>query len=222
MPRPAESSRRWSSFPTLQTPMDWPFTTERSLAATLASIRVGPTSIVPLTAGSSGSIWFESGEGENLMRIRIHALLLLPLLTGTATFGQTGAATLVGAVTDSTGAVVPGAKVSVVNSGTAFLSETTTSADGSYYVPYLSPGAYRITLEASGFKRYVHDGVIVRAGETPRVDVTLEIGSVTEAVEVSAQSPLLATESTVVGQIMDSEAVAKVQSPQGHIVRLLS
>ena len=54
------------------------------------------------------------------------------------------------------------------------------------------------------------------------MDITLEVGSVTEAVEVRATSPLLATESTVVGQIMGAEAVAKLQSPQGHIVRLLS
>src|SRR5207302_686818 len=117
---------------------------------------------------------------------------------------------------------VPGARVTVVNTETSFLSETKTSAEGGYYVPYLSPGAYRITLEAPGFKRNVHDGVIVRSGETPRVDIVLEVGSVADSVEVKATSPLLATDSTVVAQIMDSEAVAKLQSPQGHIVRLLS
>ena len=87
---------------------------------------------------------------------------------------QVQTATLVGAVRDNTGAVIPGAKVTVVNTETSFISETKTSAEGGYYVPYLSPGTYRITLEAAGFKRNVQDGVAVRSGETPRVDITLE------------------------------------------------
>ena len=149
-------------------------------------------------------------------------VIVLTALAVTTAFAQTQTATLVGSVRDSTGAVIPGAKVAVVNTETSFRSETVTSAEGSYYVPYLNPGAYRITLEATGFKRYVQDGVMMRTGETPRVDIVLEVGAVTEAVEVRATSPLLATESTIVGQIMGSEAVAKVQSPQGHIVRLLA
>src|SRR5262249_30017059 len=151
--------------------------------------------------------WFRNtlqAGGDPMRRIWLTAAALFAALGTWPAGAQTQTATLVGAVRDSTGAVVPNAKGTVVNTETSFLSETTTSADGSYYVPYLNPGSYRITLEAAGFKRAVHDGVIVRSGETPRVDVTLEVGSVTEAVEVSAQSPLLATESTTVGQIMDS------------------
>ena len=63
----------------------------------------------------------------------------------------TGAGTLVGTVTDSTGAVVVGARLTVVNLDTAFHSETTTNSDGAYYVPYLAPGPYRVTIEAAGF-----------------------------------------------------------------------
>src|SRR5438046_343859 len=113
---------------------------------------------------------------------------LLAALPERAAIGQTQPAKLLGAVTDSSGAIVPGARVTVVNSETSFLSETKTSAEGGYYVPYLSPGAYRITLEAPGFKRNVHDGVIVRSGETPRVDIVLEVGSVADSVEVKATS----------------------------------
>lgn len=93
-----------------------------------------------------------------------------------------GGATLVGTVKDSTGAVVAGAKVSVVNTGTAFLSETTTVADGGYYVPYLAAGSYKITVEAQGFKRFVRDGITLRPGEVPRVvDIAFELGAVTRA-----------------------------------------
>src|SRR5882672_9128288 len=86
-----------------------------------------------------------------------------------------GTATLVGAVTDASGAVVLGAKVSVVNVGTAFVAESVTNAEGAYYAPYLAPGTYRLTVEAAGFKKYSRDGLQVRTGETPRIDVQLEV-----------------------------------------------
>jgi hypothetical protein len=148
------------------------------------------------------------------------ALILAALAAPTA-FSQE-AATLVGTVRDSSGLVVPGAKVTVVNSDTNFRSETTTSAEGGYYVPYLNPGGYQLTIEAAGFKRYVRAGIMIRTGETPRVDVQLEVGALTEAVTVSETNPLLETDTTVVGQIMENEALVKLQSPQGHIVRYLA
>ena len=83
------------------------------------------------------------------------SVLAIAILTAVIpAFAQsTGTATLVGTVTDSSGLVIPGAKVTVVNTETAFRSETVTSSEGGYYVPYLSPGTYQITIEASGFKR---------------------------------------------------------------------
>src|SRR6476620_5878499 len=87
------------------------------------------------------------------------------LLMASAVFAQTaGTGTLVGTITDSTGAIIGGAKVTVVNMDTAFVSEATASAEGSYYVPYLSPGTYRMTIETAGFKKYVRDGIIIRIG----------------------------------------------------------
>ena len=68
---------------------------------------------------------------------------------------STGTATLVGTVTYSSGLVIPGAKVAVVNTETAFRSEIVTSNEGGYYVPYLRPGTYQITIEAAGFKRRI-------------------------------------------------------------------
>src|SRR6266576_2901733 len=105
----------------------------------------------------------------------ITTMILIASATGPAVAQTTGAATLVGTVTDTTGAILPGAKVTVVNVGTAFQSETQTGPEGSYYVPYLSPGSYKITVEAAGFRRYVREGVVLRTAETPRVDITMEL-----------------------------------------------
>src|SRR3981189_1095205 len=79
--------------------------------------------------------------------------VLIGLLWAPAAFAHTtGTATLVGTLTDPTGAVISGAKVTVVNTGTSFVSESLTTAEGSYYVSYLMPGTYRLTIEAAGFK----------------------------------------------------------------------
>jgi Na+/H+ antiporter NhaC len=92
-------------------------------------------------------------------------------------FAQTtGTATVVGTITDNTGAVVPGAAVVIVNTETQFTSNGVASAEGAYYIPNLSPGTYRMTIEAPGFKRYIREGVILRTSEQPRIDVQLEFG----------------------------------------------
>ncbi len=134
---------------------------------------------------------------------------------------QTGTATLVGSVTDSSGAVIGGAQVTVVNTETSFHTETVTGSEGSYQVPYLSPGSYQITLEAPGFKRYVREGIVVRTGETPRVDVVLQLGAVTDEITVKATNALLATESAVEGQILESGSLAQIENPQGSTVRFV-
>jgi Carboxypeptidase regulatory-like domain len=82
--------------------------------------------------------------------------LAILVLQAAALMAQTrGGATLVGTVKDSSGAVVAGAKIKVVNMETSFVTETSALTDGGYYVPYLIPGNYRITVSASGFKEFV-------------------------------------------------------------------
>src|SRR5207249_278103 len=89
------------------------------------------------------------------------ATLMVAAATGMAQTG--GGATLVGTVKDATGATVGGAKVTVVNTATSFLTETTTSAEGAYYVPYLTPGDYRVKVSAAGFKEFVREGITLRS-----------------------------------------------------------
>ena len=106
-----------------------------------------------------------------------------------------GGATLVGTVKDATGAVVSQASVTVVNTATSFVTTTTTAADGGYYVPYLIPGDYRITVKAPGFKESVREGLTLRSAEVPRVDIVLEVGAVTEVLP-SAGPPRYSTRKT--------------------------
>lgn len=150
---------------------------------------------------------------------RVVSLFLL--LASFAWSQSTGAASLVGSVTDTTGAVVPGARVTVRNLGTQFVSETQTTADGSYYVPNLSSGSYEVNIEANGFKKFVQSGLILRINESPRIDVRLEIGNVTESVKVDATTPLLETETAGSGQVLDGEVVEKLPVMQKFVHRVL-
>src|SRR4051812_1909155 len=93
-------------------------------------------------------------------------------LCATVLHSQTaGTATLLGNVTDPSGAAVAAARISVVNPENAAATTTLSTPEGTYQVPYLAPGSYTVTIEAAGFKRYVREGLVVRTGEVPRVDV---------------------------------------------------
>ncbi len=138
--------------------------------------------IVPRIGAASPASVSCVRHGRVLFGLRVFVAVVVAALAATAAIAQTtGTATLVGTVTDSTGAVVPGVQVTVVNADTAFRSETTTTSEGSYTVPYLSPGSYQLTAQVAGFKRYVRDGLVIRTAETPRVDIRLEVGSTTES-----------------------------------------
>ena len=106
--------------------------------------------------------------------------LCLPVSAAFAQNVATG--TLVGTVTDNTGGVVAKAVVVVTNTQTQVVSRSMTNADGAYYVPFLGIGTYQLTVESPGFKKYEQSGIVMNAGETPRIDVRLEVGAVTDSV----------------------------------------
>ena len=144
----------------------------------------------------------------------------LSLLGCSAWAQTTGTGTLVGNVTDGSGAAIAVAAVSVVSLDTAFVSKAVTTAEGSYYVPYLSPGFYRLTIEAVGFKRYVQDRLQIRTGEIPRIDVTMEVGAVTESVKVEGSAPLLETETAAAGQVLSGDELLKIPVSQKRAIRM--
>ena len=152
--------------------------------------------------------------------MRIYVLIPLLFLSSVTYAQSTGSATLVGTVTDSSGSLLPGAKLTVLNMGTSFLSESATTTEGSYYVPNLIPGTYRLTIEAAGFKKHVREGITLRTNETPRIDVMMEIGTLSDTINVAASTPLLETETSASGQIMDGETVVKMPVMQKGIKRM--
>ena len=132
-----------------------------------------------------------------------------------------GGATLVGTVRDATGAAVSGAKVNVVNTETAFVTETTTKEDGGYYLPYLAPGSYRMKVTASGFKEYVREGLSFRSADVPRVDIGLEVGGVSESVTVQASAGLINTENVLSSYVIPKEVLTETPGVMKRTVYLM-
>ncbi|HXF14912.1 MAG TPA: carboxypeptidase regulatory-like domain-containing protein, partial [Terriglobales bacterium] len=110
-----------------------------------------------------------------------------------------------GTVRDPGQAVVAGAQVRIVNVQTNVAQQTTSAADGSYHFLALQPGAYKITVTASGFQTYTNSGITLQVNDQLRADVILQVGTVAEHVDVSASAVHVETENTQLGDVVDSK-----------------
>jgi hypothetical protein len=127
--------------------------------------------------------------------------LTAPLLAN----DPTGAIT--GTVTDPTGAVVPKARVTGTNEGTNATREALTNDDGDFTFALLPPGHYRVAVEKAGFRRSVHGDVGLDVDQTARVDFTLVVGMATEEVKVTDTPPIVQTDTSTLGQVIDGRLV---------------
>jgi Carboxypeptidase regulatory-like domain/TonB-dependent Receptor Plug Domain len=140
--------------------------------------------------------------------MKLRLLVVFILLSATLLVGQTFRGTVLGSVTDPSGAVVAGATVKVKNLGTGQERSAVTSADGSYSVNELPIGSYSVTVSQTGFKTFVATGVPVDVAVERRVDAALKTGAVTTQVEVSAEDlPMVETTSNELGGVITSQAV---------------
>ncbi|MBS1876088.1 MAG: carboxypeptidase regulatory-like domain-containing protein [Acidobacteria bacterium] len=139
--------------------------------------------------------------------IRVAVLLLLICFS---VFAQRDLGTIVGTVTDPQGGAIANAKVTITETATGLAYEVQTSAAGDYIRVALKPGTYTVTAEATGFRRVQQSNVVLVGGDRVGVPLTLPVGNVTESIEVSAQAPILQTESTTLGADINTKAVTQL------------
>jgi carboxypeptidase family protein/TonB-dependent receptor-like protein len=140
------------------------------------------------------------------LRLVLALMLLLPAVA----IAQAVKGTLLGAVTDTTGAGVPGATVTVTEVQTGIGRSATTNASGNYVFSNLKDGVYRVEAELSGFRKTVHENVKVDVNTTVRVDLTLQVGSLAEAVTVVQEAPSLQTDRADTGRLIESKQVTEM------------
>jgi hypothetical protein len=135
---------------------------------------------------------------------------LLILLVASPLFASGPTGTITGTITDPSGAVVPKARVIVRNEGTNATRDAETNEDGDYTVALLPPGRYRVAVESAGFRRSVFHGVSVDVDQTVRLDFALRVGAITEEVSVTETPPIVQTDTSTLGQVVNNRLVQEL------------
>ena len=151
--------------------------------------------------------WRNSVSAKYVISILICIVLFLS--SSPKAMSQTFYGSIVGTVSDSSGAIVPGTSVTLTNLGTTEKRTMVTDTMGSYRFVNLLPGRYRIEAEKSGFKRFSREPVVVTVESAVRIDVAMEVGEVTQTVEVSEATPLLQSETSSLGQVVEARKVTE-------------
>ena len=133
----------------------------------------------------------------------VYLLACLAVLQTATALAQEFRGAILGRITDPSGAVIPGGAVKVTNEATSVTVETRSNAEGNYNVPFLLPGRYKVSAEAPGFRTTVQPGVIVQVNDRIALNMTLQVGAISEAIVVTAESPQLQTASADLGQVVD-------------------
>src|SRR5262245_38473570 len=123
---------------------------------------------------------------------------------------------ITGRVVDNNGAAVANANVTVTNAATNVSSSATTNGDGDYTALYLPPGSYTVTVEASGFKKSTRQNVELRVGDKLQIDLRLEVGNVSDTVNVTSDAPILETNSATAGQVIDRRRISELPLSDGN------
>ncbi len=136
--------------------------------------------------------------------------ILCLALSLTTALAQFETATLTGTITDAGGAVVPNTSVKAINEATNVEATAIANGEGRYLFPNLRPGVYRVVATAQGFKQSVSSGVVLQVNQAARLDIQLTVGAVTERVDVTAEAPVLETESASRGAVIDQTKMVEL------------
>ncbi|MFB3826182.1 MAG: TonB-dependent receptor domain-containing protein [Bryobacteraceae bacterium] len=139
--------------------------------------------------------------------LRLLVMLTCPAVLALA---QSPTATLVGRVVDATGGLIPAAEIQVRNVDTGELRRVTGTAEAEYTVPNLPPGVYEVTVTKAGFRTHREENLELQVDQTARLEIKLEVGAVADAIEVTAEAPVVNTENASRGEVIASQELVDV------------
>ena len=142
-----------------------------------------------------------------MTRSLVVAILCLALAAALPVVAQVTTAELSGSVTDPSGAAIPNVKVTATNIATSLTRDVVTDAAGNYLLTLLPPGSYNLSAEASGFRKTVQNNVTLEVSQRAKLDFQLQLGQMTESVEVAATAPLLESQSSTLGNVVNEKLV---------------
>src|SRR5215472_6730295 len=154
-----------------------------------------------------------------LLRVSKALLALGLAMVCMTAYGQ-GTASIVGTITDPSGAVVPNATVTITDQDNGFVRATTTNSTGSYKAPELPPGHYQLRVENQGFKKYEQRNITLNVGDTVRVDVALQLGTVGQSVTVEANALQVQADTNDISQTITSAQIENLATNGRNILQL--
>jgi outer membrane receptor protein involved in Fe transport len=162
--------------------------------------------------------------GNTVKRLAIvwGVLLLIVFLPSRGVYGQTTFGSVVGLVTDSSGAAVPGAKVTLTSLDTNQIHTINSGDSGTFSFVSINPGTYRIDVDLTGFKHFSLTGIQVQVGSTARADAAMEVGNVSESVEVTSAAPLIQTDTANLGGVIEGRTIQDIPLNGRNVNNLLT
>src|SRR5687767_12183893 len=139
--------------------------------------------------------------------MRVAFLGALCMLAGNTVLAQLQSGRVVGTIYDSQRAGIPGATVTVMNVATNLARSTVTDSEGNYVITPLDPGTYNVSAEMPGFQKTVRNGLTLTVGQAARVELELNLGTLSTEVNVTAETPLLNTESATLSEVITNEQI---------------
>ena len=154
--------------------------------------------------------------------MRIDRYCTVLLLLGCLLHAQQDTGMITGRVMDATGSAIPSASVLLVNTGTNLRTSVLTNSDGLFVAAPLRIGIYSVTVEAKGFKKTVRDNITLRVQDRLPLDFQLEVGDVTESVQVVAEAPILQSETSSLGQVITVKPVSELPLNGRNFIQLIA
>ena len=154
--------------------------------------------------------------------VRLFMAAVLVSVASLAEAQQVGGSALQGRVVDDQGAVLPGVSVVVTHQDSGTFRETTTGADGTWFVTGITPGRYRVAADLQGFKKFQQEDINLVLGSTVTVEIKLEVGGFTETVTVSGEVPQVDLTSAQVGGNVASQEITELPSPTRNFIAFVA